>query len=163
MINNAIIRKFLKDFISNRKNTNRVVVFDHRPFPNVFKYRYYQWDILRIWKPNSFKNILKSSAGMYEHWNTMRTRYFWWIKVCYDLFKGELHSNYIFLHFALIDLEWDSINLFTKINFFSSKTHISTPFAQRWKWWKWLQWKWDTRFKFFEAFWIWTKNKHRRY
>ena len=23
--------------------------------------------------------------------------------------KGELHSNYIFLHFALIDLEWDSI------------------------------------------------------
>ena len=26
-----------------------------------------------------------------------------------------------------------------------------------------LQWKWDTRFKFFETFWIWTKNKHRRY
>ena len=45
--------------------------------------------------------------------------------------KGELHSNYIFLHFALIVLEWDSITLFTKINFFfSSKTHISTPFKQ---------------------------------
>ena len=38
--------------------------------------------------------------------------------------KGELHSNYIFLHFALIGLEWDSITLSTKINFFSSKTHI---------------------------------------
>ena len=27
--------------------------------------------------------------------------------------KGELHSNYIFLHFALIGLEWDSTTLFT--------------------------------------------------
>ena len=35
-------------------------------------------------------------------------------------FKGELHSNYIFLHFALIGLEWDSIALFTKMNFFPS-------------------------------------------
>ena len=45
-------------------------------------------------------------------------------------FKEELHSNYIFLHFALIGLEWDSITLFTEMNFFSSKTHISTPFKQ---------------------------------
>ena len=35
-----------------------------------------------------------------------------------DSFKGELHSNDIFLHFALIGLECDSITLFTKINFF---------------------------------------------
>ena len=35
--------------------------------------------------------------------------------------KGELHSNYIFLNFALIGLEWDSITLFTNMNFFSSK------------------------------------------
>ena len=34
------------------------------------------------------------------------------------VFKGELHSNYIFLHFVLIGLEWDSITLFTKMNFF---------------------------------------------
>ena len=33
-------------------------------------------------------------------------------------FKGELHSNYIFLHFALIGLEWDSITLSTMINIF---------------------------------------------
>ena len=32
--------------------------------------------------------------------------------------KGELHSNYIFLRFALIGLEWDSTILFTKMNFF---------------------------------------------
>ena len=32
--------------------------------------------------------------------------------------KGELHSNYIFFHFALIGLEWDSLTLFTKMNFF---------------------------------------------
>ena len=47
-----------------------------------------------------------------------------------DWFKGELHSNYIFLYFALIGLEWDFITLFTKMNFFSTKTLISTPFAQ---------------------------------
>ena len=45
--------------------------------------------------------------------------------------KGELHSNYIFLHFALIDLEWDSIKPYLQNElFFSSKTRISTPFAQ---------------------------------
>ena len=45
--------------------------------------------------------------------------------------KGELHSNYIFLHFALIGLEWDSINpIYKNELLFSSKTHISTPFAQ---------------------------------
>ena len=32
--------------------------------------------------------------------------------------KGEPHSNYIFLYFALIGLEWDSMTLFTKMNFF---------------------------------------------
>ena len=36
----------------------------------------------------------------------------------------------IFFHFALIGIEWDSITLYTKMNFFSSKAHISTPFAQ---------------------------------
>ena len=35
--------------------------------------------------------------------------------------KRELHSNYIFLNFALIGLEWDSTTLFTNMNFFSSK------------------------------------------
>ena len=35
--------------------------------------------------------------------------------------KGELHSNYIFLRFALIGLEWDSITLFTKMIFFLPK------------------------------------------
>ena len=35
-----------------------------------------------------------------------------------SLLKVELHSNYIFLHFVLIGLEWDSITLFTKKKFF---------------------------------------------
>ena len=30
----------------------------------------------------------------------------------------------IFFFIVLIGLEWDSINVFTKMNFFSSKTHI---------------------------------------
>ena len=128
-------------------------------------------------------------------------------------FKEELHTNYIFLYFTFIGLELDSITLFTKMNFFTSKTHISTSFThafylltwtcfndvnmgksilinsqlmnaffmssdkkklnkiekdkKTWKrkkhHWKWYQWKRDTRFKFFEAFLIWTKNKHRIY
>ena len=45
-------------------------------------------------------------------------------------FKGELHSYHIFPHFPLIGLTWDSITLFTKMNSFSSKTRISTPFPQ---------------------------------
>ena len=41
--------------------------------------------------------------------------------------KGEFHSNYIFLHFALIGLEWDSITLFTKMNFFFfQNSHFNT-------------------------------------
>ena len=41
--------------------------------------------------------------------------------------KGELHSEYIFLHFALIGLEWDSITLFTKMNFFFfQNSHFNT-------------------------------------
>ena len=40
---------------------------------------------------------------------------------CQRLLKGEHHSNYIFLHFALIGLESDSITLFTKTNFFLLK------------------------------------------
>ena len=41
-----------------------------------------------------------------------------------QIIKGELHSNYIFLHLVLIGLKWDCITLFTKMNFISSKTHI---------------------------------------
>ena len=134
-----------------------------------------------------------------------------------SLLKVELHSNYIFLHFALIGLEWDSITLFTKNELFflpkltiqhhlhkiymafylltwtyfndlngrrnilinsQLKRILMSSDKKKWneterqeKTWKKkitamkvrLQWKWDTRFKFFEAFWIWTKNKHRIY
>ena len=40
--------------------------------------------------------------------------------ICMFLFviKGELHSNYIFVRFALIGLDWYSIILFTKMNVF---------------------------------------------
>ena len=44
--------------------------------------------------------------------------------------KGELHSNYIF---SLFCFNWPKMEFFNPIykrNFFSSHTHISTPFAQ---------------------------------
>ena len=47
------------------------------------------------------------------------------------VFKGELHFNYIFLYFVLIGLEWDSTNLFTKMNFlFLPKLTFQHPFTQ---------------------------------
>ena len=46
------------------------------------------------------------------------------------LFKGELHSNYNFFYFVLIGLEWDSISLFTKMNFFLPKRKIPIPLTQ---------------------------------
>ena len=39
-------------------------------------------------------------------------------------------ENFTLIIFVLIGLGWDSITLFTKMNFFPSKTHISTPFTQ---------------------------------
>ena len=51
--------------------------------------------------------------------------------VSYKSFKGELHSNYIFLHFVLIGLEWDSITLFTKMNFFFfQNSHFNTTYTR---------------------------------
>ena len=38
MINNPIIYKFLKDFTSHRKKTNRAIVFGCRLFPNIVNY-----------------------------------------------------------------------------------------------------------------------------
>ena len=47
------------------------------------------------------------------------------------ILKGELHSNYIFLYFLLIGLEWDAINLFTKMNiFFFQNSHFSTIYTR---------------------------------
>ena len=43
-------------------------------------------------------------------------------KIRISLIKGELHSDYIFLYFVLIGLEWDSINLSTNFFFLSNLT-----------------------------------------
>ena len=52
-------------------------------------------------------------------------------KIRISLIKGELHSDYIFLYFVLIGLEWDSINLFTKMNFFFfQNSHFSTIYTR---------------------------------
>ena len=52
-------------------------------------------------------------------------------EVCKCL-KRELHPNYIFLYFVLIGLEWDSINLFAKMNFFFffQNSHFSTIYTR---------------------------------
>ena len=76
--------------------------------------------------PNDAMKLSKKDSNSIPSDSILKT----WFFSDKNVLKGELHSNYIFLHFALIGLEWDSITLFTKMNIFSSKTHISTPFAQ---------------------------------
>ena len=43
-----------------------MAVFSYRPFPNILKYMYQQWDLPQSGNQDSFKHILKSSAGIYE-------------------------------------------------------------------------------------------------
>ena len=59
-------RWVFKDFTNHRKKSNRIVVFSSRPFPSILKYWDHQWDLPKIWKQDSFRHILKSSASMYE-------------------------------------------------------------------------------------------------
>ena len=61
-------------------------------------------------------NIGSQSVASTKPWNSRQLQF---IKQTKRFsIKGELHSNYILLRFALIVLEWDSITLFTKIIFF---------------------------------------------
>ena len=62
VINNPIIYKFFKDVTNHRKETNRAVVFNCRPFPNILKYRDHRWDLPTIWKAR----LLQALASMYE-------------------------------------------------------------------------------------------------
>ena len=49
-IKNSIIYEFFKDFPNHRRTTNRAVVFNRTPSPNILKYRDHRWDLSIIWK-----------------------------------------------------------------------------------------------------------------
>ena len=53
-----------KDFNNHRKNANRAVGFSCRPL-NILKYRNERWDLLTVWKQESFSLILKSSGFLF--------------------------------------------------------------------------------------------------
>ena len=77
-------------------------------------------DLPVIWEHNVDRKLTTSLLNP-KNWLVLTFPFFWnWL-------KGELHSNYIFLYFALIGLEWDSITLFTKMNpFFPQNSHFNT-------------------------------------
>ena len=94
VIKNLIIYKFFKEFINHKKKTNRAVVFSCRYFPSIFKYcdrrlnfpkikrsRFIQTQIEEfswyIWK-------FRFTVLQNYHWNTMKIRNPWVIKVDYD-------------------------------------------------------------------------------
>ena len=115
---------FLTTDFTNHRKTTRVAVFSCRPFSNILKYRDHWWDCPAIRKQDFFRHILTSSASLYkssgsvlsnDHWNTIRTRYLGWVKVCFDLFNHL--ESYIILHILRLVLEW--------------KTHIEIPASSR--------------------------------
>ena len=59
VINKPVIYKFVEDFSSRRKNTNRVVVFSCRPFLNILKYRNPRGDLPTIWKTRFFQTRIE--------------------------------------------------------------------------------------------------------
>ena len=88
---------FFKDFTNHRNKTNRVVVFSSRPFSNIVKYRDQRWNFPTIWKTRLLETQIEE-FGWYlgkfrftvllnNHWNTVRTKCLWQIKICYDLFN----------------------------------------------------------------------------
>ena len=44
-----------------------MVVFSSRPFSNILKYRDHRRDLPIIWKQDTFRHILRSSASMYQN------------------------------------------------------------------------------------------------
>ena len=66
MITNPIIYKFLKDFTNHRKKTNRAVVLSCRPFPTFLNAGTTNDTYQQSGKQKFFRDILKSSASMYE-------------------------------------------------------------------------------------------------
>ena len=55
----SIIYKFFKDFTTQRKKTNRKVVFCHIPFPNILKYMDHRWDLSTIWRTRFFQTHIE--------------------------------------------------------------------------------------------------------
>ena len=55
VINNPILSKFFKDFTNHRNNTNRVVVFSWRAFPNILQYWNHWWNLSTLWKTRLLK------------------------------------------------------------------------------------------------------------
>ena len=64
MITSPIVHKSFKNFTHYEKKTNRAVVFSIRPFPNILKYT--DEPFQQYVKQGSFRQILRSSASIYE-------------------------------------------------------------------------------------------------
>ena len=80
-----------------RKKINPAVVFSCRPFSNILKYRYCWWGLPTIWATKLLWTHIEEFSWYIwkfrptilknQHWNTIKTRCFWWIKFHYDLFN----------------------------------------------------------------------------
>ena len=68
MINKSIIYKFFKDFNNHKKKNQLAVAFSCRLFPNILNIG--STDETLSSNQDSLRNILKSSASMYESWGS---------------------------------------------------------------------------------------------
>ena len=106
VINKLIIYKFSKEFINFKKKTNRVVAFGCKCFPNILKYSEHILNFPKI-RRSRFIQTQTEEFSWYiwkfrftvpqnYHWNTMKTRNPWVVKVGYDPTKPtwELKEYY---------------------------------------------------------------------
>ena len=86
-----LFKNFFKDFTNYRRKTNRAVVSSFRLFPNILKYRDHGWELpmyqLVCNNQLVYKKVQALKVLWNHHWNTIRTRHLWQIKVHYDLFN----------------------------------------------------------------------------
>ena len=54
-----LLISFSKNVTNHRKKTNRKVVFNSRPLPNILKYRDHWWDLPTIWKIRLFQTHIE--------------------------------------------------------------------------------------------------------
>ena len=98
---------YQQDFTNHRKKTNRVVVFSRTLSPNILKHSEHQWDLPIIWKTDSLRHILNSSATMYENSGS----HFFRITTGIQLRPGTFHKSRLVMTF-LTNLEVRNIMQF---------------------------------------------------
>ena len=88
------IYEFFKEFINHKRKTSRAIVFSCRCFPNIAKYCNHRLNFPNIRRAKIIQTQIEKfswyiwkfrfTALQNYHWNIIKTRNHWIIKVSYD-------------------------------------------------------------------------------